>query len=157
MAWEASHRAELRARLIADRHYNRQKIGSPQFVPPGRCVVFFSADPPAVFVSSWPFAKYVKHAWAGAWVNTLFRKEGLGCASEMIREAIALTRSHWPAVPQLGMITFVDPRKVPPVKRHGKEIFGYCYLKAGFKHVGFTKDGKWAWQILPAAMPRARR
>lgn len=37
--WALSHRADARALPIADRHYNRQKIGSPQFVPPGRCVV----------------------------------------------------------------------------------------------------------------------
>jgi hypothetical protein len=39
MIWRLSHRADPFARLIADRHYNRQKIGTPQFVPPGRCMV----------------------------------------------------------------------------------------------------------------------
>ncbi len=39
MIWHISHRADPFARDIADRHYNRQKIGSPQFVPPGRCLV----------------------------------------------------------------------------------------------------------------------
>ena len=39
MIWSLSNRADPFARDIADRHYNRQKIGSPQFVPPGRCVV----------------------------------------------------------------------------------------------------------------------
>jgi len=34
-------------------------------------------------------------------------------------------------------------------------MWGYCYLKAGFKHVGFTKGGLWAWQMLPSEMPLA--
>ncbi len=154
MAWRLSHRADYESRLVADRHYNRQKVGSPQFVPPGRCIVLYSDKPTALWVTSWPFAQYVKHAWAGAWVNSLFRKEGGGLASEMIREAIAVTRAQWDP-PPLGCITFVDAKKVPAVKVRGVKIYGYCYLKAGFQHVGFTKGGLWAWQLLPANMPDA--
>ena len=35
MPWSVSHRADPAALRIADRHYNRQKPGTPQFVPPG--------------------------------------------------------------------------------------------------------------------------
>jgi hypothetical protein len=64
MRWCESNRADPIARDLADRHYNRQKIGAAQFVPPGRCVVL--VIPKAAFwVTSWPFAEYVKHAWAG--------------------------------------------------------------------------------------------
>src|SRR5205809_831618 len=102
MNWELSHRAELRARLIADRHYNRQKPGSPQFVPPGRCIVLVASG--AVWVTSWPYARYVKHRWAGAWVNSLFRRESGPLASELIREAVAATRWFW-APPPLGIVS----------------------------------------------------
>ena len=61
--WILSHRANPVAREIADRHYNRQKIGAPQFVPPGRCVVLRAHR--ALWVTSWPFREYVKHAWGG--------------------------------------------------------------------------------------------
>lgn len=74
--WSLSHRADPAGCTIADRHYNRQKIGSPQFVPPGRSLVLIDNAAPALWVTSWPFAQYVKHAWAGAWVNSLFRNEG---------------------------------------------------------------------------------
>ncbi len=37
--WHLSDRADPAARVIADRHYSRQKPGTPQFVPPGRCLV----------------------------------------------------------------------------------------------------------------------
>jgi hypothetical protein len=134
--WVLSHRFDREALPLADRHYNRRKVGSPQFVPPGRCIVL--RQDKALWVTSWPFAQYVRHAWGGAWVNSLFRSEGAGTASELIREAIAVTRSIWQP-PELGMITFVDPKHVPPKVRRGVPIYGYCYLRAGFKHVGFTK------------------
>jgi hypothetical protein len=153
--WRLSHRASPAALRLADRHYNRQKPGSPQFVPPGRCLVLL-AEGPALWVTSWPFAQYVKHAWAGAWVNSCFRREGGAMGSELIREAVAATRAYWPDVPGLGMVTFVNPAKVPGVRRRGKVVYGYCYLAAGFRHVGYTSGGLWAWQMLPGEMPPAR-
>jgi hypothetical protein len=65
MRWHLSHRADPRARVLADRHYNRQSIGAPGFVPPGRCLVLLASDESAFWVTSWPFAEYVKHAWGG--------------------------------------------------------------------------------------------
>jgi hypothetical protein len=75
MQWERSHRFDARALPLADRHYNRRKVGSPQFVPPGRCLVLLTPDATALWTTSWPFAEYVRHAWPGAWVNSLFRRE----------------------------------------------------------------------------------
>lgn len=156
MIWTASHRADVQALPVADRHYNRQKPGTPQFVPPGRCVVFkhMAGDAAAaVWVTSWPFAQYVKHAWAGAWVNSMFRKECEGEASEFIRRAVAHTRAHWPDVPPLGMVTFIDPIEVAPRKIRSRPTWGHSYFEAGFKHVGYTKAGLWAMQLVPADMP----
>lgn len=135
MKWALSHRADPRARVIADRHYNRQKPGTPQFVPPGRCHVLVIPDE-AFWITSWPFGEYVKHAWAGAWVCSAFRNErpDLNLSSELIVWALASTRSTWPDVPPLGMITFVDRDKTKP-----KRDPGYCYLKAGF-HVSGTRS-----------------
>ena len=76
--WRLSWRADPRARVVADRHYNRQKPGEPQFVPPGRCLVLKTFDGSAVWVTSWPFADFVAHAWPGAFVNSLFRNESGG-------------------------------------------------------------------------------
>jgi hypothetical protein len=146
-AWRLSHRADIAALPLADRHYNRRKIGSPQFVPPGRCFVLLSECRRALWVTSWPFAKYVRHAWAGAWVNSLFRNEGAGLSSELIRDAVAHTRTVWPP-PTLGVVTFVDTAKV-----RRKRDPGYCYLRAGFERVGFTKGGLVVLQMLPSAMP----
>ncbi len=148
MIWEMSNRFDPEACQLADRHYNRQKPGSPQFVPPGRCVVLLTRCKRAVWVTSWPFAEYVKHAWAGAWVNSMFRNEGAGLSSSLIRDAIRATLAIWQEPPELGLVTFVDARKV-----RKKQDFGYCYLKAGFQHVGETAGGLLTFQILPDQMP----
>lgn len=151
MIWQESHRADPSARAIADRHYNRQKIGAAGFVPPGRCVVLLAATGVALWVTSWPFAEYVRHAWAGAWVNSLFRNEGAGLSSDLITQAVAATRFYWEP-PALGLITFVDAGKT---KR--KRDPGRCYRRAGFKHVGFTQGGLWALQLKPEDMPAAEQ
>lgn len=151
--WRRTTRNCPVGRPLADRHYNRQKIGAPGFVPPGRCLVLVTTDATALWVTSWPFAEYVRHAWPGAWINSCFRREGGSVASDLIRRAVSHTLHRWPEPPALGMVTFVDPKHVPPIKRRGVTTYGYCYQRAGFEHVGFTKGGLWAWQLLPAAMP----
>lgn len=102
----------------------------------------------AVWVTSWPFAEYVKHAWPGAWVCSIFRNEGAGLSSDLIRDAVAATRAFYGEPPALGMITFVNADKVRPKRDPGR-----CFVKAGFRRVGFTKGGLVALQLLPADMP----
>jgi hypothetical protein len=164
--WHLENRATPHARKIADRHYNRQKIGATQFVPPGRCMVL-AIPGEALWVTSWPFAEYVKHAWGGAWMNSAFRNErpDLHLSSDLIREAVAATRWQWPEVPVLGMVTFVDESKV----RHKRDP-GRCYRKAGFTQVmkpvevgglavriepARTAGGLLVFQMLPTDMPAA--
>jgi hypothetical protein len=151
MIWQLSHRADRDALPIADRHYNRQKPGTPQFVPPGRCVVLLADT--ALWVTSWPLAEFVKHRWAGAWVNSCFRREDGPLASTLIRDAVAVTRYVWAGIPELGMVSFIDPSKVAPRKIHGRSTWGHCYFEAGFFHDGYTKDGLWAMRLRPEDMP----
>jgi hypothetical protein len=135
--WRLSHRADPRALPIADRHYNRQKIGSPQFVPPGRCIVLLTKDADALWVSSWPFAEYVRHDWAGAWVNSCFRREGSGTrASDLIWDAVSATQYFWepPSFPcrhcghEVSIVSFIDPAHV-----RRKRDYGRCYIKAEWR------------------------
>ena len=104
----------------------------------------------AYWVTSWPFAEYVRHAWAGAFVCSAFRNEGETLSSLLVREALAATRCRWPEIPELGMITFVDSGKV-----RRKRDPGRCFLRAGFRSVGKTKGGLIALQILPPEFPEA--
>jgi hypothetical protein len=148
MRWVQSHRADADVVPLADRHYNRQKIGSPQFAPPGRCLVLKTAAADAFWITSYPFAEYVKHAWAGAWVCSAFRNESEYRSSELIREAVAVSRFKW-ETPALGMVTFVNADKV-----RRKRDPGRCFLRAGFRPCGKTKGGLLAFQMLPADMPK---
>lgn len=152
MRWILSWRADPRGRALADRHYNRQTVGAAQFVPPGRCVVLVTQDADALWVTSWPFADYVRHAWAGAWVCSLFRNESAHRSSELIREAVAATRAIFGAPPELGMVTFVDEWKV-----RRKRDPGRCYVRAGFTRLPerTKEEGLVVLQQLPAHMPPA--
>ena len=134
--WRLSHRADKRALPIADRHYNRQKPGTPQFVPPGRCIVLLTEQADALWVSGWPYAQYTKHAWAGAWICSCFRNEGPVLSSLLVREAVAITLAIWKTPPPEGFITFVDASKT-----RRKRDPGRCFRRAGFQHVGYTKGG----------------
>ena len=146
--WTLSHRADPAARVIADRHYSRQSPGSSQFVPPGRCLVL--VRPHAYWVTSWPFAEYVKHAWAGAMICSAFRNEDRGSmSSELIRDALACTRWKWPEIPPLGMVTFVDTEKV-----RRKRDPGRCFRKAGFTPCGHTKGGLFALRLDASDFPK---
>ena len=160
MRWEISHRADPASRVIADAHYNRQKIGATGFVPPGRCLVLRAQrrgkgrNRRALWVTSWPYAKYVRHAWAGAWVCSAFRNEGAGLASSLITEAVAATRWRWPDTPALGFVSFVNEAKVKPRERPGQ-----CYLDAGWVYAEElgeeprTQGGLLVVRLLPEMMP----
>ena len=158
MLWRLSHRADQRSRVLADRHYNRQKIGRKQFVPPGRCLVLYAQerDGQAFWITSYPFAEYVKHAWAGAWVCSAFRNENAGIASLLIRDALAATRYVYGEPPSQGLVSFIDKKKVKPTAVRGQKVWGWTWIKAGFTQVGETKGGLLAFQCPPARIPPAR-
>ena len=148
--WHVSHRYDLRALPLANRHYNRRRPETPQFVPPGRNLVLLTADGSALWVSRWP--RYAWHAWTGAWTNTLFRREA-ACpmpASALIREAVAATCWKWgaPPVRPHPFVTFVDPGAVRP-----KRDPGYCYLMAGWERIGTTAGGLAVLGLPQAAFP----
>lgn len=45
--WTLSHKYDREGAKLADGHYSRRKVGSPQFMPPGETVVLVA--PGAVF------------------------------------------------------------------------------------------------------------
>ena len=135
MLWSQSYRADPMGAALADRHYSRKTPGAYQFAPPGRALVLVAER--AVWVSVFPRGEFNHHAWApDAMVCTLFRNEGAHLSSDLVRDALAATRWRWPEVPETGLVTFIDPRKVKP-KAHP----GYCFRVVGFKEIGRTKKG----------------
>lgn len=155
--WQHVKRGDDTARQVADLHYNRQSIGAPMFAPPGRAMVLTTAGP-SLWVTSWPFAEFTLHRWAGAWICSAFRRaDGDPPASQLIREAVAATRAHYGDPPALGMITFIDRAKVAPLHTRKGDVWGRTYRLAGFVDAGETKGGLLALQLLPEAMPDAER
>lgn len=147
MRWLESWRFDSRALPLADRHYSRQQPGTPQFVPPGRCVVLITPPADALWVTS--SQEYATHAWPGAWVCSLFRNESEHLSSELILEAVAATRWTLGEPPEQGMVTFVNPAAIRP-KPHP----GMCFRIAGFKEVGRTQERDYVvLQLPPESMP----
>jgi hypothetical protein len=136
MRWRRTWRADPRVAALADRHYSRKTPGASQFAPPGRCLVLVTAAGDAGWATSWPLHEYTLHGLGDAWVCTLFRNESEHLSSELIREALAATRSAWGAPPTGGTLTFVDASKVRPKRDPGR-----CFLRAGFERLDrLTKD-----------------
>ncbi len=130
--WHLTNRADPRGAALADRHYSRKTPGAAQFTPLGRCVVLLTTGGNTLWVSSWPYAEYVKHAWRGAWLCSLFRNESQVLSSRLITQAVAAT--CWQ--PFLGMVTFVDTTQV----RHKLDP-GRCFRKAGWQADRFDQRG----------------
>lgn len=125
-------------------------------MPPGRKLVLKTADGLAAWGTSWPYPQFVNRDRADAWLNSLFcRRGGAHLASDLIRFGVAHTRWWWPkAMPSEGFVTMVDATKIreKPGRYRTKGV-GWCYLKAGWHHVGYTKRGLWVFQLPPAEMP----
>jgi hypothetical protein len=135
MRWCLTWRADPRLAALADRHYSRKSHGASQFAPPGSVVCLITADGLAGWVTwrtDYPDADWLRDAWC----CTLFRNEGGGLSSSLIREAVAATRAKWGEPPSGGTVTTVDASKV----RHKRDP-GRCFLRAGFYRLPeLTKD-----------------
>lgn len=153
MRWRMSNRFDPAGAKLADRHYSRQKPGSPQFVGNATSFVLIaplSDTPQALWVTKWQ--RYVRSPmWLNAWVCSLFRNEGAGLSSELITEAVAATRALWGDPPARGFVTFVDADKT---KR--KRDPGRCYVKAGWTRLPErTPQGLVVLQLKPEDFPEA--
>lgn len=131
--WQIIDSQDPRGRQLADRHYSRRTVGAARFTPPGSPLCLW--QPGAVWVTLLQHPEFVDHAWPGAWVCSLFRNEAAGLSSELIIEATAITRAELGEPPEQGIITFIDGPKVRSTNP------GYCYLMAGWEHLGWTKGG----------------
>jgi hypothetical protein len=151
MRWARVTKFDPRAAALADRHYTRQTPGSDQFMPSGRTIVLLTDDALAVWGTHWAVGGGVlwsTHDWPRAWNCSIFRNEGPHLSSDLIREAVAATRALWGDPTDEGFITFVDRDKVRPKRDPGR-----CFLRAGFRFVGYTRSGKVALQLAPADFP----
>lgn len=143
MNWYMVSRTDVRARMLADKHYSRQSVGYREFCAPGNNIVLIiPSDKGVAAAALWvsqrpdPKANLDKPRADGFdyWNNGLFRNESGIRSSELILEAIAITKWFWGDVlPVHGFHSFVDANKVNGVKVRGETVHGYCFMKAGFR------------------------
>ncbi len=137
--WRQIDHTDPRALEMADRHYSRQKPGTPEFIGAGNKVVLmhFADDgtPAALWASHRPApGKAARADGRDAWACTMFRVEQRTVlASDLIKEAVAITCGFWEPLPMDGFYTTINPRKIAPIKRRGIDVWGYCYIKAGWQ------------------------
>jgi hypothetical protein len=64
----------------------------------------------------------------------VFRNEGAGLSSDLVREADELAWQRWPNEPR--HFTYVDASKIRPKRDPGR-----CFLRAGWQRAGQSKNG----------------
>lgn len=129
--WLEVRDGNLTAAALYDRHYSRNlgSVGSDRIAGPGRKMVLLTPCARALFVwrqfiSKDPLASNDD-------VNcAVFRNEGAGLASDLIRAAMALAWARWPGQ---RLYTYVNPRRVRSTNP------GCCFLRAGWRRCGTTK------------------
>jgi hypothetical protein len=137
--WHVVKRCDPSARALVDGdafgllpHYSRQTPGAPEFMASGKTLVMLTDDARAV----WGVIESLEPGNTGKlhWRVSMFRNEGAGVSSELIREATNRTFSYWQrhygALPPVPLRTEVNPRKVRPKRDPGR-----CFLRAGWRRV----------------------
>jgi hypothetical protein len=147
--WRVVTKFDAPACAIADRHYSRRKPGSGQFMPPGQTLVLLSACGRAVFGWWRPHPRSKIKAMNGldGWTCTIFRNEGAGLSSELIREAEEELLDRYDVGPD-GFITYVWDSKVRSANP------GACFKRAGYRRRGRSADGRKT--LLTKAAPPSR-
>jgi hypothetical protein len=120
---------------LADGHYSRRKIGSPQFMPPGQTLILLSDDELAVFGWWRPHPDSGLKSMNGydGWTCTIFRNTGPTLSSRLILAAEGILLDRHDVGPD-GLMTYVWDRKVVSVNP------GYCFKCAGYRAVGRSAD-----------------
>lgn len=121
-------------------HYTARKTRKQfQCIGPGEKMMLLTPDALAVFA----WRKFIDHAIPKQeGVNcAIFRNEGAGLSSDLIRVAEVIAWERWAGE---RLYTYVDPKRT----RHKRDP-GRCFLKAGWRHAGWTKGGLRILEKLP--------
>jgi len=112
------------------RHYSRriyQDGRDPMlFVGPGEKLVMLTPCARALFA----WRRFISNDDQQGINCAVFRNEGAGLSSDLIREADAIADERWPGERHY---TYVNPRKIRSSNP------GYCFLAAGWQRCGTTK------------------
>lgn len=127
------------AMSIFKRHYTaRESRKIEQCVGPGFKLLLITPDARALFA----WRKFISDADEQGINCAIFRNEGAGLSSTLIRAASSIALEHWPGE---RLYTYVDPTKI----RHKRDP-GRCFLKAGWSKCGYqTASGKLVFEFVP--------
>ena len=118
------------ARTLFDRHYSRARYADGRtpklFVGPGQKLVLSTPCRRALFV----WRKFKSDNGQDGINCAVFRNEGAGLSSNLIREADMIADRKWPGERHY---TYVNASKV------GSQNPGYCFMRAGWRKCGITK------------------
>lgn len=133
--WHRTTKFDRAAAALADRHYNRRTVGSPQFMPPGETVVLISGDTLALFGWWRPHPRSGLRSMNGldGWTCSIFRNESRVRSSDLIlaaETALAAEKSCGPD----GLLTYIWRKKVQSPNP------GYCFKCAGYRRIGESAD-----------------
>lgn len=137
--WQRTTKFDPRGAALADGHYSRRTVGSPQFMPPGETIVLVTPDARAVFGWWRPHPRSGLKALNGldGFTCTIFRNTGPTLSSTLILDAeLWLYGVDSAPVGPDGLITYVWDKKV------SSENPGYCFKRAGYRATGRSADGK---------------
>lgn len=129
-AWTEIRDGNLTALELHSRHYSKHHYRDgrsvSRFVGPGQRMVLLSPCARALFV----WRKFISKDLQSGVNCAVFRNEGAGQSSDLIRAAMALGWRRWPAE---RFYTYVNARRVRSSNP------GFCFLKAGWRKCGVTK------------------
>lgn len=148
--WVEVRDGDPTALLLMSRHYTarRARAAAAESVPlilgPGEKLVLVTPCGRALF--GW--RRFIDHADDGSGrrqtgINcAVFRNEGAGLSSWLIRAACVHALERWPL--ELRVYTYVDPERVASPNP------GWCFMRAGWQACGLTRGGL---RILELAAP----
>lgn len=116
------------AAAIYDRHYSRNpgSRGDPHIAGPGEKIVLLTPCARALFV----WRKFMSKDQQDGVNCAIFRNEGAGISSDLIRAAMTIGWLRWPGA---RFYTYVNLRRVASANP------GYCFKAAGWRLCGITK------------------
>jgi len=130
--WEVKDGNET-GRALFRRHYSYRPYadgrGPKLFVGPGEKMVLLTPCARALFV----WRKFISGDGQQGVNCAVFRNEGAGLSSDLIREADAIADKRWPGERHY---TYVNAKKIRGTNP------GVCFTKAGWRRCGVTKRNK---------------
>lgn len=128
--WRESRDGDPRGLALYRRHYSSRRYADGRdpalFVGPGEKTVLLSHDDDALFV----WRKFIDASGQQGVNCAVFRNESPHLASAMILDAETWAIERWPGE---RLYTYVNPRSIRSANP------GYCFKRAGWRAVGFTR------------------